>query len=113
MKPVVDGLASRYSGTYDIRIKGTSSDPAAEALAQKYNIPGVPTFVFLNRDGSLADTIIGAVPESQLVAALETLKQSAVREGRLRLLRRQVPRPALERVRPGLPGADADDLFDR
>jgi thiol:disulfide interchange protein len=67
-------LASRYSGTSDIRIKDTSSDPAAEALAEKYNIPGVPTFVFLNRDGSLSDTIIGAVTESQLVAALGKLR---------------------------------------
>ncbi len=67
MRPVVDGLVKRYSDRYDIRILNTSSrDPKMMTLAQTYRIQYVPSFVFVNSDGSLSNSVVGAVPVSQL-----------------------------------------------
>ena len=75
MKPVVDGLVKKYAGTYDIRIMNSSSgDPEVASLAKKFGIQYVPTFVFVNTDGSVSEQIVGAVPASQLEAELAKLK---------------------------------------
>jgi thioredoxin-like negative regulator of GroEL len=75
MKPVVDGLVKKYAGTYDIRImNGSTGDPQVETLAQEFDIQYVPTFVFVNTDGTVSDKIVGAVPVSQLEQALAKLK---------------------------------------
>jgi thiol:disulfide interchange protein len=74
MKPVVDGLKTKYAGRYDIRVMNTSTDPEAQRLADSYGIPGVPTFVFLNTDGSKSGTVVGAVPVGQLETELAKLK---------------------------------------
>jgi thioredoxin-like negative regulator of GroEL len=75
MKPVVDGLVQKYAGTYEIRIMNSSSgDPEVATLADKFGIQYVPTFVFVNTDGSVSDQIVGAVPASRLEEALAKLK---------------------------------------
>jgi len=67
MRPVVDGLVKQYSDRYEIRILNTSSrDPKMMSLAQTYRVQYVPTFVFVNSDGSLSKSVVGAVPASQL-----------------------------------------------
>jgi thioredoxin-like negative regulator of GroEL len=74
MRPVVDGLVKKYSGQYDIRILNTSRrDPKMMTLAQTYQIQYVPTFVFVSSDGSLAGSVVGAVPASQLERELGKL----------------------------------------
>jgi thioredoxin-like negative regulator of GroEL len=75
MKPVVDELIKKYAGTYDIRImNGSSGDPEVEALANKFGIQYVPTFVFVNTDGTVSGQVVGAVPASKLEAELAKLK---------------------------------------
>lgn len=72
---MVDGLRSKYAGRYDIKVLDTSgTDPEVERLAQAYDIRYVPTFVFLNTDGSKSGQLVGAVPVEQLEAELAKLK---------------------------------------
>lgn len=75
MRPVVDGLVKEYAGRYDIKVMDTSSgDAKVEALAQSFGIQYVPTFVFLDRDGTRSGTIVGGASAQQLEAALAKLK---------------------------------------
>jgi len=75
MKPVVDGLVSKYAGRYDIRImNGSTGDPEVERLAGEYGIRYVPTFVFVNTDGTKSGEVVGAVPVEQIEAELAKLK---------------------------------------
>ena len=74
MRPVVDGLVKKYAGRYDIRVMNTSNSEEAQALAQRMQIEYVPTFVFLNADGSKSGSIVGAVPAEQIEAELAKLK---------------------------------------
>jgi thioredoxin-like negative regulator of GroEL len=75
MKPVVDGLAKKYAGTYDIRVMNSwGGDPEVDALANEFGVQYVPTFVFVNTDGSVSGQIVGAVPVSQLEGELAKLK---------------------------------------
>ena len=75
MKPVVDGLVKKYAGRYDIRVMNTSiADPKlVGALAQKYRIQYVPTFVFVASNGSVSRTIVGKASVAQLEAELAKL----------------------------------------
>jgi thioredoxin-like negative regulator of GroEL len=75
MKPVVDGLVRKYAGTYDIRImNGSSGNPDVEGLSQTFGIAYVPTFVFVNSDGTVSAKIVGAVPASRLEEELARLR---------------------------------------
>jgi len=74
MRPVVDGLVKQYSNRYGMEILNTSSrDPKMMALAQTYQIQYVPSFAFINSDGSLSNLVVGAVPASQLERELAKL----------------------------------------
>lgn len=72
---MVDGLVKKYAGRYDIRImNGSVTDRNVVAkLAQKYSIRYVPTFVFVNSDGAVNATVVGAVPVSKLEQELARL----------------------------------------
>ena len=75
MKPVVDGLVTKYAGTYDIKVMNLSSgDPETSRLADSYGVEYVPTFVFLNSDGTRSNTIVGAVAVEQLESELAKLE---------------------------------------
>lgn len=74
MKPVVDGLKQEYEGTVEFRLINTDTDPNAQALAAKYGISAVPTFVFLNADGSEAGRLLGEQPEDTMRQRLDALK---------------------------------------
>jgi hypothetical protein len=72
---VVDGLIKKYAGRYDIRVmNGSTGDPEVDRLAQVYGIEYVPTFVFLNRDGSLSNKLVGSRPAAELEAEMAKLK---------------------------------------
>ena len=75
MKPVVDGLVRKYAGRYDIRVMNTSiADPKlVGALAQKYRIQYVPTFVSVASNGSVSRTIVGTASVAQFEAQLAKL----------------------------------------
>lgn len=75
MKPVVDGLVTKYAGKIDIRIMNSSTgDPQVAELSEEFGIEYVPTFVFVNSDGTVSNKIIGAVPVADLEAELAKLK---------------------------------------
>ncbi len=76
MKPVVDGLAKKYAGRYDIRVLNPSKGDAATVgvLARKYRIQYVPTFVFVHSDGKLSATVVGAVPAAEIEKELAKLR---------------------------------------
>jgi thioredoxin 1 len=75
MKPVVDRLKQRYQGKAEIKvIKLDGSDPAGEALASQFGVQYVPTFVFLDSDGTKRDTVVGSVAEQALADKIDALK---------------------------------------
>lgn len=73
MAPIVDGLIPKYEGKVAIRKYNPDTSEQAVTLAQKYGVQYVPTFVFLTADGTVANTVIGEVPESTLRAELDKL----------------------------------------
>lgn len=75
MKPVVDRLTEEFAGRVDVRRENVSGgDAAAEVLANQFQVQYVPTFVFLNADGSKADLVVGSLDEASLRAKLTALK---------------------------------------
>lgn len=74
MAPVVDRLAKEYEGTIEIRKLNVETDGEAADLAASYRVQYVPTFVFLNSDGSTSDVLVGEQTEDQLKGALEALR---------------------------------------
>mgnify|MGYP001164779735 FL=1 len=74
MAPVVDRLTKEYEGTVEIRALNVETDAAAADLASSYRVQYVPTFVFVNADGTTAETLVGEVEERALREALDALK---------------------------------------
>ncbi len=75
MKPVVDGLKKEYQGKVDIvRINAGLASGKEADLANQYGVTAVPTFVFLNADGTQADKIIGGADAAAMRAKLDALK---------------------------------------
>lgn len=74
MAPVVDRLKTEYEGIVEFRLINVDTDPQGAALMAQYNAQYVPTFVLLNTDGSVSQTIVGAQKESVFREALDALK---------------------------------------
>ena len=75
MKPLVERLAKEYEGTVETRVYVDSGDPVGDKLAAQLNVQYVPTFVFVNSDGSLSgQPIVGGVSEDVLRKRLDALK---------------------------------------
>lgn len=74
MKPVVNRLKKRYAGKVDFKLYNVETSSDGAATAQRYGVTAVPTFVFLNADGSKAGQQVGTLSESQLRATLDALK---------------------------------------
>lgn len=75
MRPVVDRLKDKYAGKVDIKRMNTSQgDPEVERLAQSFGIQYVPTFVFVNSDGTKSGLIVGEVSQATLEAEIAKLK---------------------------------------
>jgi len=74
MKPVVDGLKQEYEGTVEFKLYDVEKSAEGEKLMQQYGAQFVPTFVFVNSDGTTSDTIVGAASEAKMKAALDKLK---------------------------------------
>ena len=71
---MVDRLTEEYEGTVEIRALNVEEDAAAAELASSYRVQYVPTFVFVNADGTTAETLVGELEESALRDALDALK---------------------------------------
>lgn len=74
MKPVVDGLMKQYEGRIELRRYVDAGDPVGDKLAQQFKVQFVPTFLFVNADGSVSDQVVGGMTEAQLKTKLDKLK---------------------------------------
>lgn len=74
MKPVVDGLKKQYEGKVEFKLYNVEKDAEGAKLANQLGAQFVPTFEFVNADGSVNKEIVGEVSEAQLRAQLDALK---------------------------------------
>lgn len=74
MAPVVDRLGAEYEGTVEVKKMNVETDQSAAALASQFRVQYVPTFVFVNADGTTADTIVGEVSEDRLRKAFDSVR---------------------------------------
>lgn len=75
MKPVVDRLKEQYAGKIEFRrLDTTAGDPETDRLANQFQIQYVPTFVFINTDGTTSDLLVGGTTEEVLRTKLDALK---------------------------------------
>jgi len=70
----VDRLEDEYKDTVEFRLVNVEKDPSGSALMQQFGAQYVPTFVFVNTDGSTAGQVVGAVEESALRERLDSLE---------------------------------------
>jgi thiol-disulfide isomerase/thioredoxin len=73
MKPVVDGLAKQYEGKVEFR-RLDANAAATQQLADAYGVQYVPTFVFINSDGTRSDEVVGEVTTADIAKRLDVLK---------------------------------------
>jgi thioredoxin 1 len=69
--PIVEELAVEYDGKAKI---GKLDVDNNQQSAIKFGVRSIPTLLIF-KDGKLQDTIIGAVPKTQVVSKLETVLQ--------------------------------------
>lgn len=74
MKPVVDRLEREYKGTVEFRRYDIDASPEGRELMGRFGATHLPTFIFLNRDGTEHDRVIGEVREEDLRAILDALR---------------------------------------
>ncbi|MDO8963025.1 MAG: thioredoxin family protein [Coriobacteriia bacterium] len=75
MRPVVAGLKPQYAGKVEFKDMNTDSgDAQVNDLANRFGIQYVPTFVFVNADGTKSGLIVGEVPKEKLMSELAKLK---------------------------------------
>jgi thiol-disulfide isomerase/thioredoxin len=74
MKPVVDRLEQEYEGKVEFRLYDVDKSNEGQDLMRQYGAQYVPTFVFLNSDGTEADRAVGEVSEDDMRAILDSLE---------------------------------------
>jgi hypothetical protein len=75
MKPLVERLEKEYAGKVEFRRYVDSGDPVGDKLSLLFNVQYVPTFVFVNADGSVSgQPIVGEASEGVLRQRLDALK---------------------------------------
>lgn len=62
MAPVVERIAEEYEGKFKV---GKCNVDANMALAQKYRVASIPTFIIF-KNGQPVNTLMGAMPEDTL-----------------------------------------------
>lgn len=65
--PVVDEVAAKYEGRVKVLKLNVDDNPNS---ASEYGVRSIPTLLIF-KDGSVADTVVGAVPASTLSSTLE------------------------------------------
>jgi len=71
MKPLVQRLKQAYKGKVEFR---SYWDNEGEDLARKFSVEYTPTFLFVNKDGSVASEFVGGMNEQQLRGRLDKLQ---------------------------------------
>ena len=74
MVPVVDRLTGEYEGVVDVRALNVENDEEAAQLASGFRVQYVPTFVFVDAEGTTVETLVGEVSEADLREALDAIK---------------------------------------
>lgn len=74
MKPVVDGLEKEYKGKVEFRRYNVDNDTKGQELMQQFGARYVPTFVFVNSDGSISKQLVGENDKALMAAELDKLK---------------------------------------
>ena len=67
--PVIDKLSEKYQGKFKFCKLNVDENPKTAA---KFNVMSIPT-IMLFKDGKVADTVIGAVPEDTLKTKIDRL----------------------------------------
>ena len=67
--PVVEKLSEKYDGKFKFCRLNVDQNPKTAA---KYQVMSIPMLLFL-KDGAVADTVIGAVPEQALQPKIDAL----------------------------------------
>ncbi|MBI1865450.1 MAG: thioredoxin [Nitrospirae bacterium] len=67
--PIVDDMASEYTGRVKVVKLNTDENPA---IAGRYKIMGIPTLMFF-KGGQVVDTVVGAVPKGNLKSKIDKL----------------------------------------
>jgi thioredoxin 1 len=67
--PVVESLAEKYEGKFKFCRLNVDENPKT---ASQFSIMSIPTLMFF-KDGKVADTVIGAVPEAALQPKIDAL----------------------------------------
>jgi len=73
MAPIVDGLKDEYEGQVEFRLYDVDKDQEGAALMSQYGAQYVPTFVFVNSDGSVAEQVVGETSVDAMRAKLDAL----------------------------------------
>jgi thiol-disulfide isomerase/thioredoxin len=73
MKPVVDRLEQQYKGKVEFKRYDVDSSAEGNQLMSQFNAKYVPTFVFLNKDGSVSTQKVGETSEADMKKALDSL----------------------------------------
>lgn len=73
MKPVVDRLKKQYEGKVEFKLYNVDNSAEGNQLMAQFNAKYVPTFVFLNKDGSVSTQKVGETPEADMKKALDAL----------------------------------------
>jgi thioredoxin-related protein len=74
MAPVVDRLTGEYEDVVEIRALNVENDEEAARLASGFRVQYVPTFVFVDAEGTTVETLVGEVSEADLRDALDAIK---------------------------------------
>lgn len=74
MKPVVDRLRDEYEGKVDFTVYVDRPDEEGERIASRLGLRYVPTFVFVNTDGSVAKLDVGEIAERTMRERLDALR---------------------------------------
>jgi len=69
VSPIVERLSQRYDGKFKFCKLNVGEAPQ---IATKYGVMAIPTLMFF-KDGEVADTVVGAVPEQVLQVKLDSL----------------------------------------
>jgi len=73
MKPVVDRLKKQYEGKVEFKLYDVDSSAEGNQLMSQFNAKYVPTFVFINKDGSISTQKVGETSEADMKSALDAL----------------------------------------
>ena len=73
MKPIVDGLIEEYQGKVKFYYVDVENQSYVNLFAS-YRVNAVPTFAFINSDGTLNAYFVGGMSKEELVQKIEALK---------------------------------------